>query len=693
MRESPPCVWLAGIAGTAYNGRCADAELEDFVVPPTNVAAYSNALVVLGTAGVVVPMVRRWGLSPVLGYLGAGAVLGPLGLGSISNAFPGLSWFTISDAQNVAGIAELGIVFLLFLIGLELSFPRLSSMHRLVVGLGGSQVLLTSALIAGAAVAAGKNPPEAIVLGASLSLSSTAIVLELLSNQERLTTGVGRASFSILLAQDLAVIPILLFVSILAARSGGSVLASLASALLQAAAAVIVIVIFGRVLLRPLFRLVATAGSSELFIAAVLFVIVAAGVIAGQSGLSMALGAFLAGLLLAETEYRKAIETTVAPFKGLLLGIFFFTVGMNVDFRELLREPLWFLGGVVSLIAVKSLLLIGLGRLFRLSWPVATETGLLLGPGGEFAFVGIGMASATGLIEARLASFTLAVTSVTMALTPLLSFAARSLTARLTSGKAVDAELIARPAGGQQHAIVVGYGRVGKVVCALLREHGISYIAADSDALTVSRDRRDGHDVYYGDAADPRFLETCGLAQAAGVIITIHSVSVIDEVVEHVRAMRPDILIVSRARDADHARHLYSLGATDAVPETIEASLQLSEAALVGLGIATGRAIASIHEKRDEIRRALQEAARRGRTRRNSFGESQDPQEPGCGLAVVRHAGDVGGDASVALRPAGEVKHDRQWGRPRGCEPRRRTTHVRQGAQEIGEPILYRGGT
>ncbi len=580
------------------------------MVTPTNVAAYSNALVVLGTAGVVVPMVRRWGLSSVLGYLGAGAVLGPFGLGSIGNGFPGLSWFTISDAQNVAGIAQLGIVFLLFLVGLELSFPRLSAMRRLVVGLGGSQVLLTSVVIAGAAVVAGKNPPEAIVLGASLSLSSTAIVLELLSNQERLTTSVGRASFSILLAQDLAVIPILLFVSILAARSSGSVLASLASALLQAAAAVIVIVIFGRVLLRPLFRLVATAGSSELFIAAVLFVIVAAGVIAGQAGLSMALGAFLAGLLLAETEYRKAIETTVAPFKGLLLGIFFFTVGMNVDFRELLREPLWLLGGVVSLITVKSLLTIGLGRLFRLSWPVATETGLLLGPGGEFAFVGIGMASATGLVEAPLASFTLAVTSVTMALTPLLSFAARSLTARLASGKAVDPDLVARPAGGQQHAIVVGYGRVGKVVCALLREHGVPYIAADSDAPTVTRDRRNGHDVYYGDAADPRFLETCGLAQAAGVIITIHSVSVIDEVVEHVRAMRPDVLIVSRARDADHARHLYGLGATDAVPETIEASLQLSEAALVGLGIATGRAIASIHEKRDEIRRALQEAAR-----------------------------------------------------------------------------------
>ncbi|MGO9050214.1 MAG: cation:proton antiporter, partial [Xanthobacteraceae bacterium] len=575
----------------------------------SNMAAYSDALVVLGTAGVVIPLVRRWGLSPVLGYLGAGALLGPLGLGSLSGAVPGLFWVTITDAQNVAGIAELGIVFLLFLIGLELSFPRLSAMRRLVIGLGGLQVLLTSAVIAGAALALAKSPSEAIVLGGSLSLSSTAIVLELLSNQERLTTSVGRASFSVLLAQDLAVIPILLFISIVAARSGGSVLASLASALLQAAAAIVVIVAFGRLLLRPLFRLVATARSTEVFIAAVLFVIIAAGVIAEQARLSMALGAFVAGLLLAETEYRKAIETTVAPFKGLLLGLFFFTIGMKVDFRELWREPLLLAGAVASLIAVKALLLTLLGKLFRLSWPVAVETGLLLGAGGEFAFVGIGMAAAAGLIEGRLASFTLVVTSITMALTPLLAVAGRQLAARLTPAKPIDPELKVRPTAGQRHAIVVGYGRVGKVVCGLLREHGIPYIVADSDAVTVTRDRREGHDVYYGDAADPQFLEACGFAQAAGVIITIHSARQIDEVVAHVRAMRPDILIVSRARDADHARHLYELGATDAVPETIEASLQLSEAALVGLGVATGLAIASIHEKRDEIRRTLQEAA------------------------------------------------------------------------------------
>ena len=338
--------------------------------------AYSNALVFLGTAGVVVPLVRRFGVSPILGYLGAGAILGPLGLGSFSDQVPVLYWFTVSDAASVGGIAELGIVFLLFLIGLELSFHRLATMRRLVVGLGGSQVLLTSAVIAGALALSGRSPPEAIVLGASLSLSSTAIVLELLSNQERLTTRVGRASFSVLLAQDLAVIPILLFISIVAGRSGGSVLASLANALLQAAVAIVAIVAFGRVLLRPLFRLVATARSDELFIAAALFVVVGAGVIAAEAGLSMALGAFVAGLLLAETEYHKAVEATVAPVKGLLLGMFFFTVGMSIDFREVVREPVLLLGGVVGLIAMKGLLLTGLGRLFRLSWPVAVETGL-----------------------------------------------------------------------------------------------------------------------------------------------------------------------------------------------------------------------------------------------------------------------------------------------------------------------------
>jgi monovalent cation:H+ antiporter-2, CPA2 family len=581
------------------------------VVATLNVAAYSDALVVLGTAGIVVPIVSRLGFSPVLGYLGAGALLGPLGLGSLVGSFHPLFWFTIADAKDVAGIAELGVVFLLFLIGLELSLHRLLTMRRLVFGLGGLQVLVTTAVLAGVAANFGQSPSQAIILGACLSLSSTAIVLELLSRQERLTTNVGRASFAVLLAQDLAVIPILMFISILGSGAKGSVLASLGTALLQAAIALGVIVLFGRLLLQPLFRIVAATRSQDLFIATALFVIIAAGVVASQAGLSMALGAFVAGLLLAETEYRKAIEATIAPFKGLLLGIFFFTVGMDIDVRELLHAPLLLAADVVGLIALKSLLIIALARLFRLSWPVAVEMGLLLGAGGEFAFVGIGAAAELHLIEGSLTTFVLAVTSITMALSPLLSLVARRFGARLRGPAAAAApELAIRPGASTKHAIVVGYGRVGKIVCALLKEHGIPYIAADSNTATVTRDRRDGLDVYYGDAADDKFLEICGLATAAGVIITIHDHKLIDDVVEHVRAMRPDILIVSRARDADHARHLYQLGATDAVPETIEASLQLSEAALVGLGIPMGPVIATIHEKRDELRRALQQAAR-----------------------------------------------------------------------------------
>jgi len=580
------------------------------VISTINMAAYNDALVVLGTAGILVPILSRLGFSPVLGYLAAGALLGPLGLGSLSQSFPLLSWFTIGDYGDVAGIAELGVVFLLFLIGLELSLPRLLTMRRLVFGVGGLQVLVTTALLAAAAAYSGKTLPEAIILGASLSLSSTAIVLELLSKQERMKTTAGRASFAVLLAQDLAVVPILIFIGLLAAGPQGAVLGSLAKAFMQAVVALAVIVLFGRFLLRPLFRLVASTRSSDLFIATALFVIIAAGVVASQAGLSMELGGFVAGLLLAETEYRKAVEATIEPVKALLIGIFFFTVGMAIDIRALLREPLLLASAVAGLIAVKSLLIVGLARLFRLSWPVAVEMGLLLGAGGEFAVVGLVLAAGSNLIDHSTASFALTVTAVTMALIPLLSHFARRFASRLRAAGAAPSELMMRPTGRQRHAIVVGYGRVGKVVCALLKEHGIPYIAADSDASTVTRDRRDGHDVYYGDAADQKFLEICGLADAAGVIITIHTHHLIDDIVEHVRALRPDVLIVSRARDADHARHLYRLGATDAVPEAIEASLQLSEAALVGLGLPMGPVIASIHEKRDEIRHALQQAAR-----------------------------------------------------------------------------------
>lgn len=581
---------------------------------PINIDAYSDALVVLGTAGIVIPLMRRWGVSTVLGYLAAGALLGPLGLGSLISTFPFLYWVTVVDAKNVAGIAQLGVVFLLFLIGMELSYDRLKAMRRLVFGLGSLQVVLSTAVIGGIAVLSGTTTDVSIILGACLALSSTAIVVEILSNQGRLATASGRASFSVLLAQDLAVIPILLFVSLLGAGASRSVMTSLVLALLNAALAVGAIVIVGRLFLRRLFRLVASTSINELFVATALFVIVGTGVAAALAGLPMALGAFIAGLLLAETEFRKAIEITIRPFKGLLLGLFFFTVGMSIDLRELTRHPLLLFTSVVGLIGIKSILLIGLARIFRTPWPAAIETGLLLGPGGEFAFVGIGMATTLGLIDANVSSFTLAVTSITMALIPLLSYFARHLASKFREPNVLDHELAVAPSGGADHAIVVGHGRVGQVVCAMLDRHSLRYIAVDNNAAVVPGHRRSGCDVYYGDATNPEFLKSCGLEHARAVVVTVASSAVIDEIVRQVRALRTDIIIVSRARDAAHARHLYSIGVTDAVPETIEASLQLSEATLIGLGQATGLVIASVHEKRDEFRRELQQAARRSRT-------------------------------------------------------------------------------
>ncbi len=571
-----------------------------------NITAYSDALVVLGTAGILIPIFRKWGLSPVLGYLTAGAILGPFGLGSFTQSFHPLYWFTITNASNVSGIAELGIVFLLFVVGLELSLQRLAQMRRLVGGFGSLQVLLSAALITAVLAALGTDLTSAIILGASLSLSSTAIVLEILNRQHRRTTPLGNTVFAVLLAQDIAAIPILVFVSFGLSNSGASVTAGLLRALLQAAIAVGIIVLSGRYLVRPLFRLVAAAHSTELFIATVLFVIVAAAVVAHQAGLSMALGSFIAGLLLAETEFRKAIQASIEPFQGLLLGVFFFTVGMRVDVRELVQEPLLLLACVAGLILAKGIVVTVLARLFGLHWPAAVESGMLLGPGGEFAFVIIGMATDLNLISHHASGLSLAVTSVSMAATPLLSYVARRFAPVLSGPQAIDPELAISPAGQSRCAIVVGYGRVGKVVCSALRGQHVSYIAADSDAQAVIADRRAGHEVYFGDAADPEFLKVCGIDDAAGVVITINARHTIDDIVAYVRSIRPDIPIIARARDADHACHLYAIGATEAVPETVEASLQLSQSALVGLGIDSAAATASVQAMRAEFRRALE---------------------------------------------------------------------------------------
>ncbi len=579
----------------------------------TELAAYADALVVLGTAGVVVPAMRALGVSPILGYLAAGTALGPFGLGRLAQGVPALRWISISNTRDIAGIAEFGVVFLLFLIGLELSLERLSAMRKWVFGFGMLQVVVTLAAWAWVAHFLGLRPAVAVIVGAALSLSSTAIVIEVLSEQGRMGSKAGRMVFSVLLAQDLAVVPILFFVSLAISRRHGApgegFILALGTALVQTLAAIGAIIALGRLALRPLFQLVASLKSRDLFVATTLFVIVATGIIAAAAGLSMALGAFVAGLLLAETEYARAIESIIDPFKGLLLGLFFFSVGANLDLVTVMAAPLRHAAALGALILVKAAIMLVLARAFRLNWPVSVESALLLAPGGEFAFVVAGMALAGGVLSAEVASFVVALTTLSMVTIPLLGALARRFERFHRRNDPLDPAMRALPGPMQGHVLLVGYGRVGQVVANLLKDHDIPFIATDNDAKSVAAHRAYGAPVFYGEARDEAFLQCCGIMEARALILTVHTRSIIDGVVALVRALRPDLPIIARALDAEHARHLYGYGVTEAVPDTVEASLQLSEAALVRLGVPMGRVIASVHEKRDEFRSALQKAA------------------------------------------------------------------------------------
>jgi CPA2 family monovalent cation:H+ antiporter-2 len=577
-------------------------------------SSFKEPLILLATAGVVVPLVHRFNVSPVLGFMAAGALLGPHGLGMIAEPASPLSWFTISNPRDIDSLAELGVVFLLFVIGLELSPQRLVTMRRRVFGLGSLQVLLCGGALAGIARLLNEPPRAAILIGLALALSSTAIVLELLARQDRLVTHTGRTSFAVLLLQDLAVVPILFLVGMLSRDTELPILTGLGTALLQAALVLAVIVGFGVVALRPLFRQVAATDSPELFMATTLFVVVGASVLTAAAGMSMALGAFVAGLLLAETEYQRAIEAMIEPFKGLLLGVFFFSVGMSIDIGTVIQRPALVLLGAAGLILIKAVLFLPLARLFGLDTPSAIESSLLLGPGGEFAFIIIGLASTAGIVAGPTAAVVLAVVSLSMAALPLIATASRRasevLARRARPALTLVPEAVAPAPASEAPAIIVGYGRVGEVVAEMLAEHKVPHLVTDRDVRLIEKGRANGHAVHFGDAKNPQFLETCGIRQAPALIITIHIQKDIDEIVKAAQEIRPDVTIISRARDADHARHLYAEGVADAVPETIEASLQLSEAALVNIGVPTGPVIASIHERRDRFRAMLQDAVR-----------------------------------------------------------------------------------
>jgi monovalent cation:H+ antiporter-2, CPA2 family len=570
---------------------------------PVDLSVYKETLLFLVTAGVVAPLFFRLRISPVLGYLLAGVALGPYGLGAIAQKAPWLGALAINP-EAIDRIAAFGVVALMFTMGLELSFERLRCMRHLVFGLGLAQVVATSLVLAAAAWGLGLSPPAALAIGAALSMSSTAIVIPMLVESKRLHSIAGRASLSVLLFQDIAVAPLLVMTGALSAAGEHGLAWQLLTTLVPAALVLTALVVFGRLALRPFFPFVAQTKSPEFFMAACLLVVLGDGLAAAASHLSMALGAFVAGLLLAETEYRREIEVTIEPFRGLLLGLYFVSVGAAINPGFIAARPGLILGLAATLVAVKALMLFGLGRAFRLPTHAAAETSLLLGPGGEFGFVMIGAALVGGLIDRTLATALISAVAISMLVIPGLA----KLGARIGSAPRAGADARSPeipPDSEASRVIIVGYGRVGALIGDMLDRHAIPFIAVDSNARLTAQARSDGKPVYYGDASRPEYLRLCGLETARAVVVTMDSTAANEAVVETTRRLRPDVTLVARARDAVHARALYALGVTDAVPETIEASLQLSEAVLVDIGVPMGLVIASIHEKRDEFRKLL----------------------------------------------------------------------------------------
>lgn len=577
-----------------------------------SIAHFKDALIVLGAAGIAIPLLGRIGINTILGFMLVGVLLGPQVLGRLAEHWPWLSTLALVDNASIASLAELGVVFLLFLIGIELSPERLLLMRRLVFGLGTSQVVITVLAIMVLGMLMGIEQKQALVVGMALSLSSTAIVVQMFTSDKRLGSQAGRTSFAVLLFQDLAIIPMLMLVDIMARPTGDNMVLNIGLALLQALVAIAIIVAVGRFALRPILKLVSASDSSELFMAAVLFIAIGTGALATAAGLSMSLGAFIAGLMLAETEYRRAVEAIMEPFKGLLLGLFFLLVGLSLDLTAVAAEPVLIVSIAIGALGLKAAIIFVLARAFRVARHAALETALLLGPSGEFAFVIVSAAVAAGLTTTREMGPVLLVVSLTMFALPVLGRAARPVVDTLRKSAAAGAlPPPALAAGEEPHVIIAGFGRVGSLVASMLEEQGLTYLAIDADAQLVGQHRKDVQKVYYGNAADPVFLGKCGLATAKALAVTMDNPAKAEEIVRMARRENPDIKIIARARDERHAMKLYLAGVTEAVPETIESSLQLGEALLVESGIPMGLAIAAVHERRDGFRKLLGRPNRR----------------------------------------------------------------------------------
>ena len=559
----------------------------------------SDALVILGAAGIVIPLFARLRITPVIGFILVGVLVGPFGLGRMVPQAPWLTWVTITDPEGLQPFAEFGITLLLFTIGLELSFARLWAMRRLVFGLGALELATIGLLLGGLLMLMGQPWAGALGLGVALALSSTALVLPIAGTH----TPVGRAALSMLLFEDIALVPIIFVLGAIAPSASGG-LAGLFETIWQGLLVVIAMMAVGRFALPLLFAQAARTKSPELFLAASLLVVIGASLATSLVGLSPIVGALVAGLLIAETEYHAEIEGIIEPFKGLALGVFLLTVGMSIDLGVVWANAGGIALAVVAVLALKALVTGALLRLTGARRSTATEAGILMASPSETTLIVLGAASAAALIQPATAQFWQIVTAIGLTVTPLLARAGQLL-ARQVEPTPVVAE--ADP--DEPRVVIVGCGRVGQLVAEMLGRHGRAYVALDSDADMIDRCKRAGYHAVFGNAGRIDVLERLGVARAPAVVLTMDEPVLAQRLTKKLHAAHPQVPIIVRARDTAHAAELYKAGASTAVPETLEASLQLSEAVLVDIGVAMGPVIASIHERRDEFRESIREHA------------------------------------------------------------------------------------
>jgi CPA2 family monovalent cation:H+ antiporter-2 len=564
---------------------------------PFQNSALSDALVILGAAGIVIPAFARFRVSPVIGFILVGMLAGPAGLGALAHEHPWLGYVTISNPGTIQPFAEFGIILLLFAIGLELSFRRLWGMRRSVFGLGAAELLLSALIIGGALYLMGMSLAGAVAVGLALALSSTALVLPLVG----MSSPVGRSAFAMLLFEDLALVPIVFFLGALGPASGAG-LAGLGRTLLLGVVVIGAMLVLGRLLLHHLFAQAARTKSPELFLSASLLVVIVGALATTAAGLSPIVGAIVAGILIAETDYSSEVEVITAPFRGLALGVFLITVGMSLDVGAVAADWSRFVLAVTAVVLVKAAVTGGLLRLGGARKSVAAEAGFLMASPSETTLIVLATASAAGLIDAGTQQFWTVVTAVGLTITPFLARIGRHAARQV--GSKGDAELPAAEAG---RVVLIGFGRVGRMIGDMLATHNKRYIAVDSDVDAVAAHRKQGFPVIFGDVSRHELVDKLQLGHAAALVLTMDDPVLSVRLTKKVRAWCPDLTIVARARDASHAAELYRAGATDAVPETLESSLQLSEAVLVDLGLPMGPVIASIHEKRAELRKEIME--------------------------------------------------------------------------------------